>query len=223
MLAALAIANYRSLRDVVLPLAPLNIVTGPNGSGKSTFTVRCGCWPRWRRAGRWPRSRARAGLRRRCGQGLKTSRPPCGAAKCRCKARCARGDQLATGLCRRGRRCLELRHRPGPAAAQTSIGLQPRPRSQDRSDLERPRAASRRAAGRARRRRAARARWSRLGHRRPRAAAVDQHADRIRRPAGRARDADAARRRARGGFTTTFAATCRRRRARRNWAAARPC
>ena len=36
MLAALAIANYRSLRDVVLPLAPLNIVTGPNGSGKSS-------------------------------------------------------------------------------------------------------------------------------------------------------------------------------------------
>ena len=44
MLAALAIANYRSLRDVLLPLAPLNIGTGPNGSGKSTFTVRCGCW-----------------------------------------------------------------------------------------------------------------------------------------------------------------------------------
>ena len=39
------------------------------------------------------------------------------------------------------------------AAAQAAIGLQPRPRSQDRSDLERPRAASRRAAGRARRRR----------------------------------------------------------------------
>ena len=36
MLAALAIANYRSLRDVVLPLAPLNIGTGPNGSGKSS-------------------------------------------------------------------------------------------------------------------------------------------------------------------------------------------
>ena len=36
MVAALAIANYRSLRDVVLPLAPLNIVTGPNGSGKSS-------------------------------------------------------------------------------------------------------------------------------------------------------------------------------------------
>ena len=36
MLATLAIANYRPLRDVVLPLAPLNLVTGPNGSGKSS-------------------------------------------------------------------------------------------------------------------------------------------------------------------------------------------
>ena len=36
MLSALAIANYRSLRSLVLPLSQLNIVTGPNGSGKSS-------------------------------------------------------------------------------------------------------------------------------------------------------------------------------------------
>ena len=36
MLSALAIANYRSLRNLVLPLAPLNLITGPNGSGKSS-------------------------------------------------------------------------------------------------------------------------------------------------------------------------------------------
>jgi predicted ATPase len=36
MLTALAIANYRSLRQVIAPLGPLNIVTGPNGSGKSS-------------------------------------------------------------------------------------------------------------------------------------------------------------------------------------------
>ena len=35
MLTRLAIANYRSLRDFVVPLAPLNLVTGPNASGKS--------------------------------------------------------------------------------------------------------------------------------------------------------------------------------------------
>jgi predicted ATPase len=37
MLSALAIANYRSLRDIVIPLQPLNLVTGANGSGKSNL------------------------------------------------------------------------------------------------------------------------------------------------------------------------------------------
>lgn len=35
MLATLAIYNYRSLRDVVIPLRNLNVITGANGSGKS--------------------------------------------------------------------------------------------------------------------------------------------------------------------------------------------
>jgi predicted ATPase len=33
----LAIAGYRSLRDVVIELSPLTVVTGPNGSGKSSL------------------------------------------------------------------------------------------------------------------------------------------------------------------------------------------
>lgn len=37
MLKSLAIANYRSIRDLVLPLGSLNLVTGPNGSGKSNL------------------------------------------------------------------------------------------------------------------------------------------------------------------------------------------
>ena len=37
MLHSLAVANYRSLRDLVLPLGPLNVVTGANGSGKSNL------------------------------------------------------------------------------------------------------------------------------------------------------------------------------------------
>ena len=37
MLHALAVANYRSLRDLVLPLRGLNVVTGANGSGKSSL------------------------------------------------------------------------------------------------------------------------------------------------------------------------------------------
>jgi predicted ATPase len=36
MLTTLAISNYRSLRDLVIPLERLNVITGPNGSGKSS-------------------------------------------------------------------------------------------------------------------------------------------------------------------------------------------
>jgi len=35
MVSCLAIYNYRSLRDLVVPLERLNVITGPNGSGKS--------------------------------------------------------------------------------------------------------------------------------------------------------------------------------------------
>jgi predicted ATPase len=37
MISTLAIANYRSLRNVVAPLGPLNLVSGENGSGKSSL------------------------------------------------------------------------------------------------------------------------------------------------------------------------------------------
>ncbi|MDQ7805717.1 AAA family ATPase [Amycolatopsis sp. A133] len=37
MLTTLAVGNYRSLRDLVLPLSGLTVVTGPNGSGKSSL------------------------------------------------------------------------------------------------------------------------------------------------------------------------------------------
>ncbi|TDV06087.1 AAA ATPase-like protein [Paraburkholderia caballeronis] len=37
MLTTLAIANYRSLRELIVPLGRLNVVTGPNGSGKSNL------------------------------------------------------------------------------------------------------------------------------------------------------------------------------------------
>lgn len=35
MISTLAIGNYRSLRDLIVPLGKLNLITGPNGSGKS--------------------------------------------------------------------------------------------------------------------------------------------------------------------------------------------
>jgi predicted ATPase len=37
MLDILAIANYRSLRDIVVPLKKLNLITGANGTGKSSL------------------------------------------------------------------------------------------------------------------------------------------------------------------------------------------
>ena len=37
MIRTLAIENYRSLRRVIMPLDPLNLVTGANGSGKSSL------------------------------------------------------------------------------------------------------------------------------------------------------------------------------------------
>jgi predicted ATPase len=37
MLTTLAVANYRSINTLVMPLARLNLITGPNGSGKSNL------------------------------------------------------------------------------------------------------------------------------------------------------------------------------------------
>ncbi len=35
MLKTLAVANYRSINQLAVPLDRLNLITGPNGSGKS--------------------------------------------------------------------------------------------------------------------------------------------------------------------------------------------
>ncbi|MEB0077777.1 AAA family ATPase [Pseudomonas sp. CCI3.2] len=37
MLKTLAVANYRSINSLVMPLGRLNVITGPNGSGKSNL------------------------------------------------------------------------------------------------------------------------------------------------------------------------------------------
>jgi len=50
MLQTLAVQNYRTLRDFVIPLGPLNLITGANGSGSRTSTRRCACWRKRRKA-----------------------------------------------------------------------------------------------------------------------------------------------------------------------------
>ncbi len=37
MLQTLAVANYRSINSLILPLGRLNLITGANGSGKSNL------------------------------------------------------------------------------------------------------------------------------------------------------------------------------------------
>ena len=37
MITTLAVSNYRSLRDLVIPFGPLNVITGENASGKSNL------------------------------------------------------------------------------------------------------------------------------------------------------------------------------------------
>ncbi|MCY1185113.1 AAA ATPase domain protein [compost metagenome] len=37
MLTTLAVANYRSINQLVMPLQRLNVITGANGSGKSNL------------------------------------------------------------------------------------------------------------------------------------------------------------------------------------------
>lgn len=37
MITTLAVHGYRSLRDLVMPLAPMTVITGPNGAGKSSL------------------------------------------------------------------------------------------------------------------------------------------------------------------------------------------
>ena len=37
VITTLAVANYRSLRNIVAPLGALNLVSGENGSGKSSL------------------------------------------------------------------------------------------------------------------------------------------------------------------------------------------
>lgn len=67
MLECLAVRNYCTLRDFVIPLASLNLVSGANGTGKSNVYKALRLLAETARAAPSRRSRARAGCSRRCG------------------------------------------------------------------------------------------------------------------------------------------------------------
>ncbi len=67
MITRLAISGYRSLRDIVLELAPLTIVTGANGSGKSSLYRSLKLLAVSRKGGSCNRLPRKAACRRPCG------------------------------------------------------------------------------------------------------------------------------------------------------------
>ena len=90
MLQTLAIAHYRSLHGLVLPLQQLNVVTGDNGSGKSSLYRALRLLAENAQGGGAAGLRRKAGWARRCGRvrkrwtvGLLPAKSPCRAAHAR--------------------------------------------------------------------------------------------------------------------------------------------
>ena len=79
-------SGYRSLRDVVVPLAGLNLVTGPNGSGKSNL------YRALRLLADVAQGRAIASLAQEGGL-----RPCCGPARSRSRDRSSEGSTRSRG------------------------------------------------------------------------------------------------------------------------------
>ena len=96
MITTLAIANYRSIRELVMPLGPLNVVSGQNGTGKSNLyrALRLladadayGSLGLSRRDALWEARRTpRRASSPRCTAGTRTQRTGC----CCCRTPCPR-------------------------------------------------------------------------------------------------------------------------------------
>jgi predicted ATPase len=69
MILTLAVSGYRSIRNLILPLERLNVITGGNGAGKSSLYRALRLLADVAQDGRSPRWPRRAACNRRCGRG----------------------------------------------------------------------------------------------------------------------------------------------------------
>ncbi len=132
MLNTLAIANYRSINQLVIPLGRLNVITGANGSGKSNLYKALRLLAETARGGVVNALAAEGGLESTFWAGPETI-----------SRRMRQGDvpvqggprqhvkRLRLGFCRRRFR---LRHQPRIARAEP-VEVRPRPADQARGDL----------------------------------------------------------------------------------------
>jgi predicted ATPase len=86
VLTTLAVENYRSLRNLVVRLGRVNVVTGANGCGKSSLYRALRLLAEAARNGAVA-ALARQGGPRRCGQARSTSADPCARADSQSRAR----------------------------------------------------------------------------------------------------------------------------------------
>ena len=85
MLATLAIANYRSLLRLAIPLGDLNVIAGPNGSCKSNLYRALRLLGETAQGGVVNALAAEGGWSRPSGRGLRTSPDACAAARLPCR------------------------------------------------------------------------------------------------------------------------------------------
>lgn len=86
MLTTLAIANYRSINQLVMPLGQLNVITGANGSGKSNLYKALRLLAETARGGVVNALAAEGGLESTFWAGPEKPSGACSTARCRCKA-----------------------------------------------------------------------------------------------------------------------------------------
>ena len=202
MLNTLAVSGYRSLRDLVIPLERLNLVTGPNGSGKSNLYRALRLLAETAQGRVIPSLAREGGLQSTLWAGPETF-----------SRAVLRGERPVQGTVRKNpvslrlgfrRRRLQLRDRSGPSTT-SERRLWNRPRDQAGMYLERANASAVGGTGRAPRiAREDPRRETRLDDPHARPGHLRQHDDALCRSAAYAGDADAARGDARVAVLRSF-------------------